>query len=222
MIRLVRFAAFVIAAIGMMLIAGQIAARAAGVLTPSLAAAILDVKSCPQPCWRHIRPGKTSIVEARALLLKRSDVKFPPPSSRSTPFLDFMLDTEPLWLGRAYRWSTTPVNGPLNYVELRPPPGAFLLGEAIQLFGEPIAANLCLDFDRVNPTLQLPFMDAHLHFRNNIEVKAYHPFEPRAQRYDPQMVVFLIRYNYPALEPPYRYDTPPWEGFGALRSDQAC
>jgi hypothetical protein len=222
MIRLVRLTAFTIAAIGIMLIAGQIAARAAGVLNVTPAAAILDVESCPQPCWNGIQPGKTSLIDAKVSLARRPNVTFPPPPTRSTPFLEFSVQPEPLWLGRAYRWSSTPLTGPLNYVELKPPPGVLLLGEAIQLFGEPVAATLCLDFDRINPTLQPPFMDAHLHFRNNIEVKAYHPLALRAQRYDPQMVVWLVRYNYPGLEPPYRFDTPRWGGFGAQRSDQAC
>jgi hypothetical protein len=221
MIRLVRFTAFSIAALGAVLIAGQIAVRATGVLRPPPAAEILEVETCSQPCWNDIHPGQTSLVTARTLLSKRGDITFLR-QARSTPFLEFKLGLEPSWFGRVYRWSVTPDSGPLNYVELKPPPGVFLLGEAIQLFGEPIAANLCLDFDRVAPGLQLPFMGAHLHFRNNIEVKAYHPFAPRASRYDPQMIVFLVRYNYPGIEPPYRYDTPRWGGFGALRSDQAC
>jgi hypothetical protein len=222
MIRLVRLTAFTIAAIGAVLITAQIAARASGAQKLTLAAEILAVDNCPQPCWNGIRPGQTSIVEARALLKERSDVTFPDPPTRSTPFLDFRLNIEPSWSGLAYRWSTTPLTGPLNYVELKPPPGALLLGEAIQLFGEPVAATLCLDYVRINATKNPPFMNAHLHFRNNIEVKAYHPLVPRVQRYDPQMVVWLVRYNYPGLEPPYRFDVPRWGGFGAYRSDQGC
>jgi hypothetical protein len=190
--------------------------RAVGAQRWPLAFAMLDPEACEQPCWRGIRPGKTTLDEAEQLLRAGRDARI----QRKPGSLEWTTATTPPWQGSAFRWSTFSI-GSINYITLLPPPGTLQLGDAITIFGDPIVANLCWRTGNAAP-LKLPYLGARVHFRGNVAVLAYNPDNPTELRYDPKMVVLSLMYSYPAAEPPYAFDTPSWRGFARTRAEQVC
>ena len=202
------------------LVVGLLAARVVGALSGLQATALLAAGECDQPCWQGIQPGHTTLAEAEAALRVSSVVNV------SSPHSDLMLRwaslANPVWRGSAFRMNPKRTDEAITFVELKPPQDAFHLGDAITIFGEPVVSTLCWRFDAVPGNVQHPFLAAHVYFPGNIEVLAYNPLDPRAKRYVPDMAIWSIIYDYPASEPPYRFDAPRWRGFTSAPDDQIC
>jgi hypothetical protein len=98
------------------------------------------------------------------------------------------------------------------------------LGDAVILFGKPLASVLwCTSswhFLDLGPNLSgNDFLyEGRIFFQGNIQVDVL----TQESQFDPQMLVTSITYYYPADEPPYRFDTPPWQGFVRVDVPKVC
>lgn len=184
-------------------------------------AAILGVEACNQPCWHGIHPGVTTLDQAaenlradQVLVANVLDVQLGDFASRRREVC-WQIRSQLDWRGCALR--DQGFAGPINRVELEPPDPGLSLGDTILLFGNPVAAEYCV---------RLGFYYAFVYFPDNVEVRARgeSPIQSgaAAPRYDPTMQVFMVRYHYPADEPPYAFDTPRWRGFTYVRGRAGC
>src|SRR5579859_449428 len=172
---------------------------------PHFAGQILLDTTCPQPCWRGIRPGHTTVDQARNLLM--ADAPFIQHVTNNNasdvpgqPRVCWSMDVNPDWTGCAERDVVS--DGPVNRIELHIPVEThFTLGEAILLFGKPQGAVICPQYG-----LQL----AAIYFANGVAVNTHLDEEPDKLAFDPDMPVFLARFDALGPEPPYRFDVPHW------------
>lgn len=203
-----------------MLVAGLIAARLVGSTHTLQAKTVLDSGQCEQPCWQGIRPGQTTLAEAETALRESSVATVYSP--HSALILRWATRSDPAWRGSAFRFNANRADDSITFVELNPPQAAMYLGDAIAIFGEPLVSTLCWRFDTVPGSAARPFLAAHLYFRSNVEVLAYNPVDPREKRYTPGMAIWQVIYDYPSIEPPYRFDAPRWRGFTRADDNQVC
>ncbi len=198
--------------------------RVVGALTRTGAAAMLDAGPCAQPCWHGIQPGQTTFEDAQTLLRGRTDV-LDVAYSTVDSHLHWITATEPPWRGRGFRWSAAG-GGAVDFILMEPPPDVMRLGDAVAIFGAPVVSTLCWRFDNNQPNLAgklpRPFLGAHVYFNGDVEVLAYNPTRPTERRFDPDMVVWSVTYNYPDQEPPYRFDAPIWRGFTVADDSPVC
>jgi hypothetical protein len=175
-------------------------------------AAILNVEACSQPCWHGIHPGVTTLDQAaenlradQVLVANVLDVQLGDFASRRREIC-WEIRNQVDWRGCALR--DQGFSGPINRLELEPPDEGLSLGDTILLFGNPIASEYCM---------RLGLYYAFVYFPDNVEVRTRgeSPIQSGTTmpRYDPTMRVFIVRYHYPADEPPYAFDTPRWQGF---------
>jgi hypothetical protein len=203
-----------------MLVAGLLAARLVGSTRSLQAKMLLDSGQCEQPCWHGIRPGETTLAEAEAALREGNIVSIYSP--HSAMILRWAIRSDPPWRGSAFRFNAERADDTITFVELNPPLAAMRLGDAIAIFGEPLISTLCWRFDSVPGDVAQPFLAAHLYFQGNVEVLAYNPVDPRGKRYTPDMAIWQVIYDYPSIEPPYRFDAPRWRGFTWASENQVC
>lgn len=175
-----------------------------------VAARIITADICPQPCWHGIQPGSTTITNAYELLKADTalvdNINLGPPGRGVPPeqILCWSIVASPRWRGCIGRNLTNA--GPVNLIELSPPANVFTLGQAIALFDEPVAVEMCQTY-------------AHIYFEHDVEVVVA---GRRSPALDPQQSILLVRFLYPSSEPPYRFDTPPWQGFITWRGQIYC
>ncbi len=190
-----------------------------GYATRSPGNAIVDAGDCQQPCWRGIQPGTTTLDKARASVTAYNQVSFAQVEPR--------FDNEACWetlTESAWRACTVFLYGArsaqrIQLIHIDPPQGALLLGDAVALFGEPVAASLCW-WNMNIAGMPNYFLRGRVFFSGNIEAWVYDLKQPMVRHYTPDMIVFTLRYHYPAAEPPYQFDTPRWPGFKqAVRED---
>jgi hypothetical protein len=178
--------------------------------TNGIVARIIAANNCDQPCWHGIRPGTTTIDNAYALLkadtslIDNLNLGQPGRSIPPEQILCWSIMVTPRWRGCAGQNST--FTGPINLIELSPPANVFSLGQAIALFNDPVAVEMCQHYARV-------------FFAHDIEVVVAGESFPAL---DPQQNVLLVRFLYPSDEPPYRFDTPAWRGFITWRGAIDC
>jgi hypothetical protein len=217
--RLLVGTAVAVAALALIMVAIRLVG---GWSAPSAAVAILDLGTCPQPCWFGIQPGKTTFRQALAIFEANHAQIVLPSSYIYANTIRFTLDTG--WSG----WikTSTDEGGTLlnldmsiQYLVLQPPANSLRLGDAVTLFGEPLVSTLCPS-TRINPSSGkfYPLYEGSLFFQGNIGVATISD----ESRFDPQMPVEKIAYIYPADEPPYRFDTPPWRGFARVDDREFC
>jgi hypothetical protein len=182
------------------------------------AAAILDPGSCPQPCWHGIQPGKTTFRQAQAIFRASPDRITLPNDYLTSTSMRFTLDTR--WYGQVYRLGDTASNldNSLQFIILQPPANTMRLGDALLLFGEPLASVLCPSWPVYPPQSGSRIYKGNVFFQGNIEATVV----SGESRFDPHMPVTSITYLYPADEPPYRFDTPPWRGFARVNDQEVC
>jgi len=180
-------------------------------LPESVASGIVMTKTCDLPCWRGIQPGKTSLNEANILLKANKpfiETIYLGRQGKDVPALDeavcWSIAVTPRWNGCTGRGILE--TGPVTQLELTPPTYIFSLGDAVTLFDNPLAVQMCSRFVSV-------------YFPHDVEVVVSAGKFPRL---DPWQSVYLVRYLYPGTEPPYQFDTPSWRGFITWRSDITC
>ncbi len=181
---------------------------------PGLAQQILADNNCPEPCWRGIRPGQSNLAQSQALLMAAGPLIEPIPVGTNgdlpgpEPHLCWTINVNPGWGGCLARDVTA--DGPVNWLELAVPAQAnFTLGNAIMIFGRPQTAVLCPQS-----------FYAAVYFPNNVEVATR--IDSLTNSFSPSMSIFLVRFNAPAAEPPYRFDVPAWRGFSSWRQVIDC
>jgi hypothetical protein len=182
--------------------------------------AVIDPGKCAQPCWHEIRPGTTTIYQAYGLLHADSqlisDLQDLHSSDstgqggvRDIPELCWKIAVD--WEGCAFRDLGS--SGPINQLDLDPMQSqtqTFTLADALMEFGTPAASQLCI---------RLGIVYSIVYFPNNVEVRARSNRLNPLPQYTLDMGVFVVRYHYPANEPPYQFDTPQWHGFSRLPPD---
>jgi len=183
----------------------------------TMAERILVSQGCAQPCWHGIQPGKTTFQQGLDLLEKdtknighlgngQQDHIAGPEKN-----LCWLVLVNPNWHGCASNDEFA--DGPIQRIDLLPSPTLPMrLGEALTIFGTPVASTVCL-----TPGAEY----AALYFPNDISVitlidEAAHP------ALDPNTAVYVVRFDYPSTEPPYRFDTPPWRGFIQWHGQPVC
>lgn len=159
----------------------------------------------PQPCWRGIRPGVTSLNQTRAILQTNTS------AGQNTD--DYRLCYQPnaCWDLSVRSWSADPQD-PVGVLTFQPTPGAFLLGDAVALYGDPLTSQLCQIIAPSNgdlgPEVPRPVMVAYMTFHGNIKIVAYQPNDPMQKRIDPAMNIYRLYYQVG-----YDIYTPRWSGF---------
>jgi hypothetical protein len=181
------------------------------------ALAVLRPGVCVRPCWNGIIPG-TTLLERAEILLNADKTVTVSQAMESTYAARQICWSLRSWLGCAFRSGYAGLFGPVILVELNPPSGSFKLGDAVLLFGRPEAGTLCVR----SITRSRAYMSASVYFRGGLEIRAYHPLQPSAPRFDPDMVVYAVRYNVVSEDPPYRFDAPAWHGFGGYAGQHGC
>src|SRR5258708_17275910 len=156
----------------------------------SLAALILDARGCAQPCWHGIQPGKTTFQEGQVLL--QADTRFIAHLGNGQQDhiagpeknLCWLVMVNPTWHGCASSYEVT--EGPLMRVDLLPSRIVPMrLGEALAIFGTPVASTVCL---------QAHAQYAAVYFAANVSVITLIT-EPTHPALDPNHAVYVMRYE---------------------------
>lgn len=193
-------------------------ARAAGAAAPPIAAQhMLRPDECPPPCWHGITPGKTMLERAESLLIADRSITIGRPLSSDGNLRQICWSVSS-WLGCAYRSGYAGLFSPVILIEINPPSGSLRLGDAILMYGGPEAGRLCVR----SITRSRGYLSASIFFPGGLEMRAYHPLHPSLPRFEPDMIVYSVRYHYVTLEPPYRFDTPTWRGFVSSPTQKGC
>ncbi|MEP7289169.1 MAG: hypothetical protein ABI947_25735 [Chloroflexota bacterium] len=184
---------------------------------PLAGSTVLESSTCQLPCWHGLYPGKTTLHEAEVKM--RADTTLADNVMLLNTFNDtpnsffqlcWNLKVSPRWQGCAER--DRDPNGPINRISMVPDPATnYTLGEALVLFGKPLAVNLCS---------RLGFLSARMFFANEVEIMLWQ--QQPVQRLDPTMRLYLVRYHYPSDEPPFQFDSPVWQGFRLLGDLPIC
>jgi hypothetical protein len=191
---------------------GLVAGRRA--IEPSIAVRLLSPGACPQPCWRGIQPGKTTLDQAEVIL--RADGKFTlEPNSFTDPFgkINYQLcwsrSSAPRWEGCATRRGSPNPNDPIDDIVLIP---EIRLGEVVQALGQPTGFQLRLGTDTI---------DADLYFGGNIRVDAGIIYSAMMSSYNYQLTPYItiVRVTYFRPEQQPRCNPHPWRGFGTPGRD---
>jgi hypothetical protein len=172
-------------------------------LTSSHIDLLIDPLKCPQPCWHGVRPNESTLPGAIALLSRDSALRMETPTEDS---LCWSLPSGPFERGCAFTFQKMGnQSGKIQLINLIAHENAFLLGDAIRLFGEPIASIMC----EPGP--------ANIYFKGSIMVitASYSP------RFDPHMQVSNLAYL-SADQAWYEPQTPLWRGFHGRRNDKHC
>ena len=161
-----------------------------------------DEQCSPQPCWRGIRPGETSLAQTRAILKD---------SAVADDEYRICYQIDGCWSFSIRSWSADPAS-PLGMLTIQPAKDSFLLWQAVKQFGDPLTSILCLitapSNGDIGTEVKRPLMVAYLTFKGNIKVVAYNPRDPMLRRIDPMMDVYRFYY-----QSGYDIFTPRWKGF---------
>jgi hypothetical protein len=166
----------------------------------------LQPVGCPQPCWDGVQPGHSRVQDALLILnanplvvdLIRND-----PNPVFPCELEWKMVTIPIFTG----CMVIRPDQPVDTIILRFEDEQIRLGDVIDLYGMPVAAELCHRFD-----FGIRFRNnvfGTLYFPNHIIIAAYNQ-EPDQWRLTPTMFVKMIRYTQADTVPA---QAPRWEGF---------
>ncbi len=155
-------------------------------------------QGCDSPCWHHIQLGKTTLTQAEVIL--RQDMTI-----RDLGFSeDGLCWTAGNWQGCLGSDSGQQT---VNSMTFYPPDGDFRLGDAVQVFGEPLAsADACLFQD------DGPFeTTALILFAHQVQLTVSAPTATFSL--SPSMRVNMISYS--RVPSPAQFSSP-WRGFTLL------
>jgi hypothetical protein len=199
MMRLLNYLSITVLILAMLVLGS----RVIGTQRPSAVEQFASQKCSPRPCWRDIHPGETSMDQARTIL--KADAISGIPDQYQVCY-----ESNGCWSLILHSFSADP-QSPVGELAFQPSPGAFLLGDAINLYGDPISSQLCYLAAPTNgdlgPEIQRPLMVGYLTFRGNIHAVVYAPKDTLQQRFDPAMDIYRLYYragNYDIFSPPWR------------------
>jgi hypothetical protein len=198
------------------MVALLVAARFAGRINRSPSMAIMELYRCsPEPCWHNIRPGVTTLDEAKTILAADSGLMFDHGFYRDNCWQVLSM---PSW-----RACFGPLTGRLGnltgylYLNFASPPQAPRLGDVLALFGEPTASKLCWYKFGVAGSNARSVMGADIYWEDGLYVGAYNPLEPDSYRLSPHMPLFLMSYAQRNAA-----NEPPWRGFVQQSAGRGC
>jgi hypothetical protein len=191
-----------------------VAARAIGSTNTPPALAMLDPGDCPQPCWHGIRPGVTTVEEAKAILNATSI-----PSAIG--YLDPNIGCWKVSSANNTFWLVCPgkpvVSNFIPDLELWPPEDTLRLGEVVSYYGKPIK-TMSLDFDMgLDATVgHKQYKAVVLELESNVKVVAYTK-NLNDQRIDPKMVIYQLTLF--AGNVPFGCHLRNWHGFTHIQGN---
>lgn len=201
------------AALVMTLMLMLIVLRGAGSLDKPFAVMLLDAEGCKAPCWNGIRPGETTLEQAEARLRADPSVV----NVASTPSIDELCWSTlaaPFWRSCARR-TYRATGGAVERLTLELPPDALLLGDAIAVFGNPVAVEQCPVRNIRLAGVPRQFIGTYVSFGNNTRLMVYDARDAYTQVLTPDMVVLRILYYSPAAMRPTDY-AERWQGFASV------
>jgi hypothetical protein len=212
MVRLLAPLAAIMATLAMLLVA----ARVAGSVNRSSAFAVMAMYRCsPEPCWHDIRPGVTSLEEAKALLAADSSLTFFRGLYNDNCW---QIESVPSW-----RVCFGPLQGGRSnltgylYLDFDSPHEAPRLGDVLSLFGEPSGSKICWYKFGVAGSNARSVMGADVYWETGLYAGAYNPTAPDSYRLEPWMPLFLLTYARP-----YDANLPLWRGFVQQSPGRGC
>ena len=174
-----------------------VTARAAGrqnTLPPL--AATYDAGACPQPCFRGIRPGITTLAQAIALIRADTSLALIDSNTQHVCWTRSFSTSQDGGCATSYSGNS---NSPIDEITISLPEGALKLGHLIQALGQPIGIDKCGNL--ISP---------YLIFQGGTLVW-FHNIWRTGERYDPNLSVGGIIYRrlYPGEESFHAQ----WRGF---------
>ena len=148
--------------------------------SPSLAVNMLQEQQCdPKPCWQSVRPNLTTQQQV-ARILDATDA-LPDNFAPGDSYYCWSSMTVPFWRSCVQLQSNAPdsIVKRINVEFLANPPS---LGDAVLMFGQPRATDLCYVTNSHRSDLPRRFLSAFLTFRGDIWVMAYKADEGGEQR----------------------------------------
>ncbi len=101
--------------------------------------AILNQGACSEPCWHSVRPNATSLAEAEAIVQADNTLRI---SAYTVDTLCWQMLSDTFAQGCAYTFRNIGARNDLvTIVNLVPREHAFRLGDAVRIFGPPVAAQ---------------------------------------------------------------------------------
>jgi hypothetical protein len=182
-----------------------VTARAAGrqnTLPPL--AATYNAGECPQPCFRGIRLGITTLAEANALIRADSSLNLIESNAQHVCWTRSFITSQDGGCALTYAGN---VNAPIDEITISLPEGALKLGHLIQALGQPIGIDKCGNL--ISP---------YLIFQGGTLVW-FHDIWRTGERYDPNLSVGGIIYR--RLYPGEEIVRAQWRGFTQVNS-AAC
>ncbi|MBX3081682.1 MAG: hypothetical protein KF716_08600 [Anaerolineae bacterium] len=180
-----------------------------GALMQPPALSIFVPQHCsPHPCWYGLQPGKTSIQQARTIL-----------DSSAEPVGNDIFQLCPDGNGACWKVTVTASgrdpDSALDNIDLNASKQQLRLGDLIALYGSPISGTLCYIITPTNggitEDVPRPLMVGNISFKGHVQVFVYNPNDPKAQRFDPNMIVNQI--NFKSLPD---QTAPRWRGFESV------
>ena len=192
------------------------ATREVGHANPSPGMQIMAANECdPRPCWQNIRPGQTTLDQAEQQL-RDSDAALSLVSRSGEMCWNSL--AAPFWRMCAYADAR---NTAIQRVVMQLPSDGLLFGDAVTLFGKPVAMEMCAVVNSTLSNLPRRFLATFITFEDNVWIMAYNPADPEARRFDPEMLV--LRMVFSANSTMTGTIPTRWHGFSALTRQQgAC
>jgi hypothetical protein len=163
----------------------------------------------PHPCWNGLAPGRTSVQQAREVLIAASPANAAPTSNYH--YVVCEPNDKACW-DVAIAGISARAADPLAEVKLIPPAGKLTLGDLVLLYGAPTSATICWQTapssTDVTKGVPRPLMIGYVIFKGHVRVNVYNPRDLRAARFDPAMMVDQITYK---TQPDLTI--PAWQGF---------
>jgi hypothetical protein len=205
-----------IASIWLTLIVLLITARVVGGVLQPFRFSLFRLYQCkPEPCWHDIRPGVTTMAQARAMLAADNGLA----ANLATVYDNcWYMVSAPSWTV-CFGPPQAARNDSVGYLYLRfeSAPEAPQLGDVLTLFGEPVGSKLCWYRFGTGLSNGRSFIGADVYFQDGLYAGAYNPREPDSFRLDPGRVVFLVSYARLSLP-----EAPRWRGFVEQTDQQWC
>jgi hypothetical protein len=177
--------------------------RLAGGLSTPPDRAILNPGACSQPCWHGIHPNATTLAQAEAILRTDKTLRI---NAYTGDTLCWQMQSDTFAQGCAYTFKNLGANNNwITIINLMPHENAFRLGDAVNIFGLPVAVEpSCLG------------INGNVYFSGNIIAvtpTGLTDFSPGT------LVVYL---SFVTTQTPwYNTRTPRWHGFDIYRDGKS-
>lgn len=166
---------------------------------PSPLVAIYEAGECPQPCFRGIRPGITTLFQADALIRTDSSLAVVESNTQHVCWTRSFSTSQDGGCALSYAGR---VDGLVDEITIAIPEGTLKLGHLIQALGDPVGIDKCGNL--ISP---------YVVFKGGTLVW-FHDIWRAGERFDPNLSIggILYRRSYPGEE----IFNSPWRGFAKI------